>query len=106
VFLDERRRVMIVEKRTYRVKGSSQDAVVEMIKEGHKVLDFPLTFRIYLPIIAPWGVIVHEIEFKDLAERQTFWESWYASDQAPAFIEKWFETTKDGGGSEIWNLAD
>ena len=97
---------MIVEKRVYRPKQRSQEALVEMIKEGHTMLDFPLTFRIYTPDIAPWGAIVHEIEFKDLAEREEFWEEWFASEKAPAFIERWFELVENGGKGEIWNLAD
>ena len=97
---------MIVEKRTYRVKYANQDAVVEMIKEGHAVLDHPLTFRIYLPDLAPWGVVVHEIEFKDLAERQKFWEAWFASEKGRAFVQRWFELVEDGGKGETWHLAD
>jgi hypothetical protein len=105
-FWTRKRQTVIVEKRTYRPKLHDQDALIELIKEGHTVLDYPLTFRIYVPNIAPWGVIVHEIEFKDLAERQMFWQEWYASEKAAGFIQRWFKLVEPGGKAEIWNLAD
>ena len=97
---------MIVEKRVYRPKQQDQQTMADMIKEGHAMIDFPLTFRILTPDIAPWGVVVHEIEFKDLAQRQEFWEKWFASDKAPAFIERWLKITDGGVKAETWNLVD
>lgn len=97
---------MIVEKRVYRPKPQSLGALAEMIKEGHALIDFPLTFRILTPDIAPWGVVVHEIEFKDLAQRQGFWEEWWASAEAPAFAERWNRICASGVKAETWNLVD
>jgi hypothetical protein len=103
---NERRGTMIVERRTYAVKVANLRAIVEMIKEGHQVLDYTPPFRILLPEVSPYAVVVHELEFKDLAERQKFWTDWQAGEKAPAVIKKAQELFELGGGGEIWRIAE
>ena len=97
---------MLVERRTYAVKGANRGAMVKVLKEGHKVLDYSPRFRILTPVLAPFDAVVHELEFKDLAEREKFWTDWGTSEKAPAVLEKFWEILELGGGSEIWRVAE
>ena len=97
---------MLVERRTYTVRGENQAALVKVLKEGHKVLDYSPRFRILTPVLAPLDVVVHELEFKDLAERERFWTDWGTSEKAPAVLEKFWEIVELGRSSEIWRAAE
>ena len=97
---------MLVERRTYAVKGENRAALVAVLKEGHEVLDYAPRFRILTPVLAPFDAIVHELEFENLAERETFWTEWGTSEKASAVLEKFWEIVELGGGSEIWRVAE
>ena len=95
---------MIVERRTYKAK--EQQEMVYLIQAEMKAVGPDIVSRIYMPMIAPLSVIVHEMEFKDLAAREAFWAKWREKRSTPAFWEKWREAYGEGGNVEIWTLAD
>jgi hypothetical protein len=97
---------MIVERRTYSVNlGSTQD-LVNLIKEEMRALGGNVVSRIYRPIAAPLDLVVHEMQFEDMAEREEFWAKWTDERATPAFWEKWHKLHRPGGHVEFWRLEE
>ena len=69
-------------------------------------IEFPNAYRIYVPIIGSGDVVYHEVEFEDFEERQAFWAAFYARPEIPAWVEKWKELIKPGGGNELLRLVE
>ena len=97
---------MIIERRTYRAKSFCEQAAADFVKEVWEQIEFPHTFRIYVPITGPDDVIYHELEFEDFEERQTFWAAFFARPEMPGWVEKWKELTTSGGGRELLRLVE
>jgi hypothetical protein len=97
---------MIVERRTYAENlGSGQD-LVNLIKEEMKALGGNVVYRIYRPIAAPLDLVVHEMQFQDMAEREEFWAKWRDERATPAFWERFHKLRRPGGHVELWRLAE
>ena len=100
--LDEGRGIVIAERRTYQVKQGQWRKMVDLIKAEMKAVGPDIASRIYRPLIAPLGAIVHEMEFKDLTEREKFWAKWQDERATPEFWEKWNELFGQSGNVEVW----
>ena len=95
---------MIVDRRTFMAKNGMVDEVVEQIKKAAGYSPFTPTYRIYTPQYARFGGVVLEIEFKDLAECDRYWASWF--EKTPqAWWDSWFSLTENGGGAETYNVV-
>ena len=97
---------MIVERRTYKVKHGQWRNLVELIKAEMAAIGPEIGSRIYNPIVGPFGVIVHDLEFKDMAEREKFWAKWMEKRATPEFWAKYHEMVTPHGHSEIWDVVD
>jgi len=98
---------VIVEHRTYVVKQTVPERdVADFVNEVMKQVDFPNAHRVCVPMIGPFNTVVHDIEFKDLAERQAFWEAFFARPEIPDWVKKWNELVLSGGSTEIWSLVE
>jgi hypothetical protein len=95
---------MIVDRRTFIAKNGKQDELVEQIKKAAAYMPFAASYRIYTPQYGQFGVVVLELEFKDLAECDRYWAGW--TEKAPqTWWETWFSLTENGGGSESFFLV-
>jgi hypothetical protein len=92
---------MIVERRTYRTKLMRAQETAEFVKEIWEQIEFQNPHRIYMTAIGPFNIVYHDIEFKDLAERQAFWAAFFARPEIPGWTKKWVELVETGGGVEI-----
>jgi hypothetical protein len=97
---------MIVNRRTFVVKNGCQDEVVAMVLAENTRLKWSIPSRVYTPNIAPFGLVVVEWEYEDLAAYEKHWADWFALPETPDFMEKWLSLTKTGGANEIWNLEE
>ncbi|MDF1516136.1 MAG: hypothetical protein P1S60_20170 [Anaerolineae bacterium] len=97
---------MIVNRRTFKVKHGKEWECVEMVKAENERLKWPVTYRIYMSNIAPWGQMVVEWEFEDLAAYDKFWTDWQALPETEAYMKKWRKLTRPGGANEIWDLVE
>jgi hypothetical protein len=100
---DERRKTMIAERRTYNVRLEDQ-AIVDLIKAEMQAVGPEVVSRVYRSEISSLGVVIHEMEFEDLAEREAFWAKWREKRATPEFWAKWREIVAQGGNVEIWRL--
>jgi hypothetical protein len=95
---------MIVQRRTYVVKGGCMPETVAMIKAIIETHDFEHHIRrVYTPSIAPPGILAVEWEFESLEEYEKAWADWRDSPGSAEFMERWFELTESGGTNELWN---
>jgi hypothetical protein len=97
---------MIVERRWYTVHEGREQEAIDIIKEAWQDLGFPNAHRIYRGLIGPYDVVVHELEFKDLQERQAFWADFMARPKTRALMAPWTKVRAPGGGSELWQLVE
>jgi len=95
---------MILERRTYIPKLGKVNELVDMIKEGHGILDYSPKFRVLTPQVGPFGVVVHEIEYQDWEEREKFNTDLLKSGKWQPFLERWNQIVKQGGGNEFWTV--
>ena len=96
---------MIVERRTYKVKQRQGQGFVDLIKAEMKAIGPDIASRVYTSSIGPLNMVVHEMEFQDMGERQKFWTKWAEKRATPEFWEKWDKVYGESGKVEIWNLA-
>ena len=97
---------MIVTKRTYVPRPGHASDLMELIREGHKILDYTPPFRILTAIAGPLMVVLHEIEYADLAEMQKFAADMEASDKWPGLMERWMKIVESSGSVEIWRIVE
>jgi hypothetical protein len=97
---------MIVERRTYTVKPSCEQAAADFVKEAFAVFGFPNVRRIYRSISGPNDVVYQEFEFKDWQEREQFWAGFFAMPQMPEWVEKWGELIESGGSTEFLRMVE
>jgi hypothetical protein len=95
---------MIIDKRTFIAKHGQSQAAVELIEKSTVFAPFLVPFRILVPLIGPFEVIVTELEFKDMAEYDRFWAGWNAK-VTQEFWGSWVGVTENGGGNEVWEGA-
>jgi hypothetical protein len=95
---------MIAERRTYRVNSFQEQAVVDLIKDEMEAVGSEIVSRVYRSHFSPLGVVIHEMEFEDMAEREAFWAEWREKRATPEFWQKWGEIVAPGGSVEIWQL--
>lgn len=96
---------MIAERRTYTIKvGQEDQAMVDLIKAEMEAIGPEVVSRVYRSAISPLGVVIHEMEFEDITEREAFWAKWREKRATPEFWEKWREIVAQGGNVEIWQL--
>ena len=97
---------MIVDRRTFLVKPGHEVEVVDLIKAGIEgITSYTGAYRIYMPDIGPYGMVVVEWEHEDLQEMRAAYAAWEASPDIEQFWEQWHRLTERGGGEEIWKLA-
>lgn len=97
---------MIIERKTYRTKHFSEQAVAEFIRQVWNQIEFPHASRISRPIVGPYNVVYHEMEFESIAERQAFWAAFFARPEMPEWMDRWKELVETGGGTELWTLEE
>jgi hypothetical protein len=100
---------VIVERRVYKTKPFCEQAALDLVKEVWAFVGFPNAYRLYQPISGPFNVIYHELEFKDMQEREQFWADFWArpqTSQSAEWTEKWKELTESGGGIEFSTLVE
>jgi len=93
---------MIVMRNTYVPRPGHADDLMDMIREGHAILDYTPHFRILTPIAGPSGTVVHEIEYEDFAARDKFVGDLRSSEEWPVFMERWYQLVESGGSAEFW----
>jgi hypothetical protein len=104
---DERRATVIVERRTYPINPGCEQDMVNLIKEEMEALGGNVVYRIYHnPLAGPLDVVVHEMQFQDMAEHDKFWTRWLETRATPAFWEKWYKLYRLGGHVEFWGVAE
>ena len=97
---------MIVNRRTFQVKGGCWEEAVALMVAETKRVRLPHARRIYSSNIGPFDRLVFEAEFENLADYEEFWAEWSASPEGDAFVEKWETLVKSGGMNEIWTLEE
>ena len=97
---------MIVERRCYTVYEGREQEAIDILKEAWQGLDFPNAHRIYRTIVGPFDVVVQELEFEDLREREAFWADFFARPKTSELVEPWVQVRAPGGGSELWQLVE
>ena len=97
---------MIVERLTYHLKPGHVQEALELLKGVRAKLENPDVMRIYAPNIGPPStLIVVDIEFEDMATRETVWKEWFAKPEAAEFMEKW-PSLIESTTIEIWSLIE
>ncbi len=97
---------MIVERRTYKVKHGQWRNLANLIKEEMAAVAPKAGSRVYQPFVGPMGVIVHEIEFEDMATREAFWAKWSKERANPEFWARFHEMVTPHGHNEIWGIVE
>jgi hypothetical protein len=95
---------MIVNRRKFVAKQGAMEDLVALMKAEAKRINLTITFRLYTPSIAPFGLVAAEYEFGSLEDYEKFWTDWFARPETAEFMEKWAKLTESGGTNEIWNL--
>ena len=97
---------MIVERAVFCVKRGCMSELVALSKTGEELAMTPHGWRLYSIKYGANDSLAVEWEFESEAERDTYWDEWWASPQRPAFMEKWNELTKRVVGTERWNVTE
>ena len=97
---------MIVNRRTFLVKGGCWDEALALTGAEISRVSFPHARRLYSSNIGPFDQLVFEAEFENLAEYEEFWAEYSASPEGAAFNEKFDTLLKSGGTNEIWTLEE
>lgn len=95
---------MIIDRRTFIIKRGHTDEAIAIIQEGKKYSPFVVPAHIYLPQIGPFDMGELDLEFKDLAEYEQFWNGMMANAPQEWWL-RWENATESGGKCEIWRLA-
>ena len=100
---------MLVERSTRIVKSGKTDEAVALVKAEEarirEAYNFTGAVRHYVNQIGPFNRYVIEMEWNSLAEYEAFWADWFASSEAPAFLEK-FDPLIESGESKMWRLVE
>lgn len=95
---------MIVMRWTFQIKPGKLDEALNLAKDGRKnIWDF-YTSRIYTSNIGPWGNLVIENEFKDMAEREKLVTRVVENEKWAPWIAGWNELITGEGKNEVWNV--
>ena len=96
---------MLVQKNTFVPKRGQRDRVVELLKKAEAFVPFKVSYRILIPSIGPFDVVVDELEFKDFTEYDKFWAGFF--EKVPeSFWQEWNDATENGGSNEVWQIAE
>ena len=93
---------MIVNRRTFVPKRGHLSEAVDLLRQEADKLGMGDVPRIYVPEIAPFDVIVTEMEFEDWEAYHKFWAEWAPGE---AFWTRWMALTENGGTNEVWRLV-
>jgi hypothetical protein len=100
----ERRRKMIVNRRSFIVKKGCSEKVVKLLGTVVDGKNKPVV-RIYSGFISPSDQVVWEAEFENLEAYTKFSTEWTASKKRATILKKFEELTESGGSSEIWRVS-
>ena len=95
---------MLVNRRTFIVKGDRRRELVDLMKAEQEGLDLPIVFRVYTPVFGPFNTVCAEWEWESLDQYNKFWADWYARPETAAFMKKWSALIELGGKNELWTL--
>ena len=97
---------MIVQRIEFRVKIGCWEKILELVKRAKIIVGNPATIRIYTSNIGRFGILAEELEFRDLADMDRFWQEWFAKPEVPELMKEWHEVVDAGSVSEVWNLVE
>jgi hypothetical protein len=95
---------MIVQRLTFLIKGGRRGEVMQLAAAEREQTGG--THRIYLSYLGRYDTIAMEFEFEGLAEMEAFWDRWFATPEADAFLEKWNDLLEAERTNEIWTLVE
>ena len=88
-------------RRTFNVRAGKMDEILELLETEGKKIDFPGPVRIYVNHTGTFGTVILDYEFASLAEYETFWTDWFASDHWASIVPRWEALTGPGGTNEL-----
>ena len=96
---------MIVNRRTFNAVPGQLSEVIERLKLECEQFKFPGKLRVYTTHSGRFDTLVTEHEFESLAQYETFWNEWFASEQAATLLPYWRQATLPGGVNELYEMA-
>ncbi len=97
---------MIVDRRTIHCKQGRAVDVADLLSEAiAQNTSYTGNYRIYMPDIGPYDVVVIECEYEDVQALRAAQQAWREFTDQTAFWEEWKAVTERGGHGEIWQLA-
>lgn len=97
---------MLVDRRVFTVKPGREWEAAEVMRQGIELNSvYTGSYRICVPEIGPYAVVVVEWEYENLQEMRAVWEAWWARPEAAEFTERWYALQEQGGHGEIWQVV-
>ena len=96
---------MIVDRRVFYIKAGHLEAAVQLLVAEIKRVGHP-TVRCYTAQTGRFDTLAVEHEFASLAAYENFWNTWSATPEAKAVLEKWQPLNETGGTHELWTLIE
>ena len=96
---------MIVNRRTFNIVPGKVEEVIEYLKVAGKEVDWLGNVRLYKMHTGTFDQIVLEYEFDSLAQYETFWTNWFASEAAAGFFQFWRQVSLPGGTNELFEMV-
>ena len=97
---------MIVQRMTFVTMPGRRAERMQILQELWKLWDDPPTYRIYLPITGPSGIIHQDIEFEDFEAREKFWAEAASLPGFAPLMKKWNESSDTSGTNELLSLVE
>jgi len=94
---------MIAERHTYKLSPFQAEAFVEIHKRAPKLPKHPKV-RLYTYRYGAGDLATIEFEFDSVSEAETFWPTWFALPETPAFLAEFQTHVRQVVSVEIWDM--
>lgn len=96
---------MIVHRMTFYIKPGHMEEACALVLAEIKRVNWHRPIRLYTSKMGRFNTLATENDFANLAEYEQYWNDWFATPTARAFLEKWDPLLEPGGTQELWDLA-
>jgi hypothetical protein len=97
---------MIVHRMTFYIKAGHTDEAAALALAEIKRYDWHRAVRFYASKTGRFNTLAWENEYENLAEYEQILNTWFATPEARAFLEKWNPLEEPGGTGELWELVE
>ena len=94
---------MIIQRMTIRVKPGCMKEWIEVLKTSTSKAPNPEFSRLYVSHADP-ELLVHDLEFESLADKDKFWEEWTGRPEDEAIRKASLELVDEWVSTEYWTL--